>query len=101
MCCRLERKSISVMDTEGVDINSEEKEIPMPTGEAAGRTFNVPTKYGTLVVKVNDPDTAVQMFQEEGKIEIVRKSENAPMTISVDSDKHVLKLQSGRTTFFA
>jgi len=73
----------------------------VPTGEAAGRTFRLPTKYGTLVVKVNDPDTAVQVFQEERKIEIARKSEKAPMTISVDSEKHVLKLQSGRTTFFA
>jgi len=72
-----------------------------PTDEASRRTFSLPTKDGTLVVTVNDPDIAVQLFKEEGKIEIARKGESGPMTISVDSEKHTLKMQSGRNTFFA
>jgi serine/threonine protein kinase/Leucine-rich repeat (LRR) protein len=50
------------------------------------------TKEGTLVVTINEPDADVQVLNESGKIEITRKGEKDPITISVDPGKHRLKV---------
>ena len=59
----------------------------------AGLVVSSRTKDGTLVVTVNEPDAEVQVLSEEGKVEITRKGEKGPITISVDPGKHRLKVQ--------
>ena len=53
---------------------------------------NLKTKDGTLVVTVNEPDAEVQVLNHAGKVEITRKGEKGPITISVDPGKHLLKV---------
>ena len=59
----------------------------------AGLVISLRTKDGTLVVTVNEPDAEVQVLNEEGKVEITRKGEKGPITISVVPGKHRLKVQ--------
>ena len=66
----------------------------------AGLVISLRTKEGTLVVKVNEPDAEVEVFSEEGKIEINRKAEKGPLTISVAPGKHRLKVQKNGFEIF-
>lgn len=59
----------------------------------AGIVINLKTKDGTLVITVNEPDAEVQILNEEGKVEITRKREKGPITITVVPGKHGLKVQ--------
>ena len=59
----------------------------------AGIVISLRTKDGTLVVNVNESDADVQVLNEEGKVEITRKSDKGPITISVVPGKHQLKVQ--------
>ena len=51
------------------------------------------TKDGTLIVTVNEPDAQVEVLDEEGKIEITRRGDKGPITISVEPGKHQLRVQ--------
>ena len=51
------------------------------------------TKDGKLIVAVNEPDAEVEVLNEEGKVEITRKGDKGPITISVVPGKHRLKIQ--------
>ncbi|MGE3407572.1 MAG: protein kinase [Pirellulales bacterium] len=59
----------------------------------AGLVVKLRTKEGTLIVTVNEPDAQVEVWNEEGKIEITRKGEKGPITISIDPGKHQLRVQ--------
>lgn len=94
--------TVQMMESLGTNLNDvlgpsdeENGEGSVPTDEAAGRTFSLPTKDGTLIVTVNDPDAEVQVFEKEAKVEIARKGVKEPLTFSVDSEKHTLRMQSG------
>lgn len=50
------------------------------------------TKDGTLIVTVNEPDAEVQVLNEEGKVEITKKGDTEPITITVVPGKHKLKV---------
>lgn len=67
---------------------------------AAGLVISLKIKDGTLVVTVNEPDAEVQVLDESGKVEITRKGEKNPITISVDPGKHRLKVQKEGFTVF-
>jgi hypothetical protein len=60
----------------------------------------VKTKDGTLVVIVNEQDTDVQVLNEEGKVEITRKSETGPIAITVVPGKHRLKVSKNGFELF-
>ena len=49
---------------------------------------------------MNEPDAEVQVLNEEGKVEITRKGEKGPITISVVPGKHRLKVQKDGFEFF-
>lgn len=66
----------------------------------AGLVVSLKTKDGTLIVTVNEPDADVEVLTEEGKVEITRKGEKEPLTISVDPGKHRLKVQKPGFEFF-
>lgn len=59
----------------------------------AALAFRLKTKEGTLVVEINEPDAAVQVANDQGKIEITRRGEKGPITISVAPGKHKVKVQ--------
>ena len=67
----------------------------------AGLIISLRTKDGTLVVTVNEPDADVQVLNEAGKVEITRKGEKGPITISVDPGKHRLKVRKNGFEFFS
>jgi serine/threonine protein kinase/formylglycine-generating enzyme required for sulfatase activity len=67
----------------------------------AGVILNLKTKEGMLVVEVNEPDVEVQVLSEEGKIELTRKGEKSPITISVVPGEHRLKVTKDGFTVFA
>jgi WD40 domain-containing protein/PEGA domain-containing protein len=54
-----------------------------------------------MVVTVDEPDALVQVLNEGGKLEITRKGEKGPITISVDPGKHRLKVEKDGFEFFA
>ncbi len=58
----------------------------------AGIVVSLKTKDGTLVLTVTEPDADVQVFSEKGKVEITRKGEKEPFSISVVPGKHQLKV---------
>ena len=58
------------------------------------------TKDGMLIVTVNEPDSEVQVLNEEGKVEITRKGETGPITISVDPGKHRIKVTKDGFSIF-
>ena len=58
----------------------------------AGVVFSLRTKDGKLIVTVNEPDAEVQVLSDEGKVEVTRKGDKGPITISVDPGKHRLKV---------
>jgi serine/threonine protein kinase len=66
----------------------------------AGLVVSLKTKDGTLVVRVNEPDANVLVLSEEGKVEITRKGDTQPITISVDPGKHRLKVEKAGFKFF-
>ena len=66
----------------------------------AGLAVTLKTKDGTLIVTVNEPDADVQVFNEEGTVEITRKGEKDPISISVDIGKHRLKVTKDGFTVF-
>ena len=66
----------------------------------AGLAVSVKTKDGTLTVTVNEPDAEIQVLNELGKVEITRKGEKSPISISVDPGKHRLKVQKEGFTVF-
>ena len=66
----------------------------------AGLLVKLKTKDGTLIVTVNEPDAEVQVLNEEGSVEITRKGETGPITISVDPGKHRLKVTKDGFTVF-
>ncbi len=59
----------------------------------AGVILSFRTKDGKLIVTVNEPDAEIQVLNEENKVEITRKGDKGPITISVDPGKHRLKVQ--------
>ena len=66
----------------------------------AALVVKVRTKDGTLIVTVNEPDADVQVLNEEGKVEITRRGQKEPITISVDPGKHRLKVSKDGFTVF-
>jgi formylglycine-generating enzyme required for sulfatase activity/serine/threonine protein kinase len=59
----------------------------------AGVIFRLKTRDGQLIVTVNEPDAEIQVLSDEGKVEITRKGDLGPITISVDPGKHRLKVR--------
>ena len=59
----------------------------------AGVVISLRTKDGTLVVKVTEPEAEVQVLSEAGKVEITKKGEKSPLTISVVPGKHQLQVK--------
>jgi serine/threonine protein kinase len=66
----------------------------------AGLLVKIKTKDGTLIVTVNEPDAEVQVLNDEGMVEIIRKGDTRPITISVDPGKHRLKVTKDGFTVF-
>jgi putative heme-binding domain-containing protein len=66
----------------------------------AGLVVSLRTKDGTLIVRVTEPDADVQVLNEEGKVEITRKGDTQPISISVDPGKHRLKVEKAGFKFF-
>ncbi|HWB14208.1 MAG TPA: family 16 glycoside hydrolase [Pirellulales bacterium] len=66
----------------------------------AGLVVSLRTKDGTLVVRVNEPDADVQVLSEEGKVEITRKGDGQPITISIDPGQHRLRVEKAGFRFF-
>lgn len=58
----------------------------------AGLMVTLKTKDGTVIVTVNEPDADVQLLNEEDKVEVTRKGDKGPITITVDPGKHRLKV---------
>ncbi len=60
----------------------------------AGLTVTLKTRAGKLVLTVNEPDAEVQVLSEEGKVEVEirRKGENGPITVSIVPGKHQLNI---------
>jgi len=58
-----------------------------------GNIIRLRTKDGTLIVTADEPDAEVQVLNESGKVEITRKGEETPITISVVPGKHRLNVQ--------
>lgn len=46
-----------------------------------------------LIVTINEPDATVEVRDQEGKIEVTRKSDNGPITFSIEPGKHRIKVQ--------
>ncbi|HEV3343753.1 MAG TPA: serine/threonine-protein kinase [Pirellulales bacterium] len=69
----------------------------------AGMVINMKTKSGdaTLVVTVNEPGAEVQVLNEKDTVEITRKSDKGPITITVVPGKHRLKVQKDGFEIFA
>jgi len=67
----------------------------------AGLVISFRTREGTLVVTVNEPDADVEVLNEAGTVEIKRKGDKGPITISVDPGKHRLKVQKDGFEFFS
>lgn len=67
----------------------------------AGLLLKLKTQDGTLIVSVNEADAVVQVLDEQGKVEITRKGETGPITISVDPGKYRLKVHKDGFEFFA
>jgi serine/threonine protein kinase/formylglycine-generating enzyme required for sulfatase activity len=67
----------------------------------AGVVISLKTKHGTLIIHVNEPDADVQVFSEEGKIEIKRKSEKGPITLSVVPGKQEIKVSKDGFELFS
>jgi serine/threonine protein kinase len=60
----------------------------------AAVVMRLKTKDGTLVVTVNEPDAEVQILDEKKEtVEITRKGDKGPITITVVPGKHRLKVQ--------
>lgn len=61
----------------------------------AAVVINMKTKSGdaTLVVTVTEPDAEVQVFSEQDSLEVTRKGDKGPITISVVPGKHQLRVQ--------
>lgn len=58
------------------------------------------TKDGTLVVGISDPEVTVQVFGENGKLQIERQADNEIIEISVPPGRHRLKVEkSGHVPF--
>lgn len=58
-------------------------------------------KDSTLTVKVNEPDSDVQVFDEDGKIEIVKRIDaKGTITIPVDPGKHRLNVSKNGFNVF-
>ncbi len=51
------------------------------------------TKNGTIIVEINEPGAEVQVFNEQGKVEITRKGEKSPLKISLAPGKHRLEVE--------
>lgn len=69
-------------------------------GILAVLVITLKTRDGTLIVNVNEPDAEVQVLDEAGKVEITRKGDKGPITISVDPGKHRLKVAKDGFTVF-
>ncbi|MSR56408.1 MAG: hypothetical protein EXS05_01890 [Planctomycetaceae bacterium] len=80
---------------------SEQSQGSSATEEAAGRTFSLPTKDGTLVVTIGDPDADVKVSDMEGKVSITRSGESVPITIAVNPGTHRLRFQTGTSDLLA
>ena len=61
----------------------------------------VRTREGTLTVEVNDAGVTVQVFDEEGKVQINRKADGASVTLAVDPGKHQLRMEKDGMQVFA
>ena len=59
----------------------------------AGVVFSLKTKAGTLVVTIDQSEADLQVLNQEGQIEVTRKAQKGPNSISVDPGKHRLKVQ--------
>lgn len=62
-------------------------------GIAAGIIFKLPTKDGTLVVEVNEPDAEVQVLNEQNEVIVTRPGGKGKVTIGVDPGKHRLRVE--------
>ena len=58
------------------------------------------TKDGTLLVEINQPDAAVQVLSDEGKIEISQPGGTGMLSISVDPGKHRLRVEKAGFAIF-
>jgi serine/threonine protein kinase/Leucine-rich repeat (LRR) protein len=69
----------------------------------AAAVINMKTKGGdaTLVVTVNEPGAEVQVLNEKDTVEITRKSDKGPITITVVPGKYRLKVQKDGFEIFA
>lgn len=59
------------------------------------------TPEGTLVVEVNEPDSVVQVFNEEGRMTVERAASQGTISISVDPGTHRLKVEKDGFTVFS
>jgi serine/threonine protein kinase/Leucine-rich repeat (LRR) protein len=59
----------------------------------AGVIISLKSGDDNLIVEVNEPDAVVTISNEEGKIEVTRKTDKTPLSISVDPGKHRLRVE--------
>jgi serine/threonine protein kinase/Leucine-rich repeat (LRR) protein len=59
----------------------------------AGVIISLKAGDDNLVVEVNEPDALVTISNEQGKVEITRKTDKTPLSISVDPGRHRLRVE--------
>jgi serine/threonine protein kinase len=59
----------------------------------AGVIISLKSGDDNLIVEVNEPNALVTISDEEGKVEITRKTDKTPLSISVDPGKHRLRVE--------
>ena len=60
----------------------------------------VRTPDGTLIVEINEADAVVQVLDNQGKIEITRRSDGETLSISIDPGEYRLKVEKNDFRFF-
>jgi len=66
-----------------------------------GVIFKLRTREGTLVVEVSEPDTVVQVLNDDGTIIIERKAQKGRLSLSVDPGKHRLRMEKDGLEVYA
>jgi formylglycine-generating enzyme required for sulfatase activity/tetratricopeptide (TPR) repeat protein len=59
------------------------------------------TRIGNLVLTIDEPDVAVQVLSEEGKVEFARQVDQGPITIPVHPGRHRLQVTKDGFDVFA
>jgi serine/threonine protein kinase/Leucine-rich repeat (LRR) protein len=59
----------------------------------AGVIISLKSGDDNLIVEVNEPDAVVTISSEQGKVEVTRKTDKTPLSISVDPGKHRLRVE--------